>query len=126
MGIPYTTPLLALLVVIVLGGSHTAAYLYGGSSCETKYANEQSQLVEDYNKLLANERKKNEEISKQLADKQTEVRTVTKTVTKYVTKEIEKPVYRECIVPPSGVSTINETATKYNSARTGNHSSNPN
>lgn len=126
MGIPYTTPLLALLVVIVLVGSHTAIYLYGGSSCETKYANEQAQLVEDYNKLLANERKKNEEISKQLAQKQTEVRTVTKTVTKYVTKEIEKPVYRECIVPPSGVSAINETAAKYNSARTGNNSSNPN
>lgn len=65
---------------------------------------------------------KNGKISKALEEEIKKQKIITKRVIEYVTKEIEKPVYRECVIPPSGVSTLNRTARDYNATRANNSS----
>lgn len=77
----------------------------------------QVKLIKSYNESLNNELRKNNVLSQQLEDALKNQKEVVRVVREYVTKEIEKPVYRDCVVPSSGVSAINETARNLNGTR---------
>lgn len=63
---------------------------------------------------IEEELKKNGQISKQLEEELKKKKVVTREVIKYVATEIEKTVYRECVIPPSGVSALIQAAREYN------------
>lgn len=113
----------AIVAVVLVGGlltkTYYSGYTAGKEACELNAAKEAKKLEDEYKELLKAEQEKNEGLAVQLSEKKEIVTTITKVVTRYVTKEIEKPIYRECIVPDSGVRLRNEAATKYNSSRTG-------
>lgn len=103
-------PIIVILGV-VLGFSY--GYKYRGLLA----ADEQRQLQLEYARYINNELRKNNELSQKLEDALKNQKETTKVVTKYVTKEIEKPVYRECVVPDSGVRTIQESVDGFNRSR---------
>lgn len=112
-----------IVAVVLVGGlltkTYYSGYTAGKEACELKHQKDYEKLKEDYEKQLDAERKKNEDLATKLDEKLVEVKTITKVITRNVLKEIEKPVYHDCIVPDSGLRIRNQTAAKYNSARTG-------
>ena len=73
---------------------------------------------------IEDELRKNGVISKQLEEEMKKRKVVTREVVKYVNLEIQKTVYRECVVPPTGVSTLIKAARDYNAPRDPSRSNN--
>lgn len=73
----------------------------------------QDELQNEINKALEEKRKVSADLEEALKKQKVVIRTVTKTVE----KEIEKPIYRDCVLPDSGVRLLNKTASDYNSNR---------
>lgn len=53
------------------------------------------------------------QLERQLSSNDREIRYITKTVT----KEVEKPVYKDCVVPVSGIESLKEAQRKLNEVR---------
>jgi len=101
------------------------------AECEKRAVERELEVTEDALKrqqyLLETERRlterieeeirKNGVISKQLQEEIKKQKVVVRRVTQYVEKEIEKVIYRECVIPPSGVSTLNRAAREHNDSR---------
>lgn len=66
---------------------------------------------------IEQEIRENGRLSKRLEEEIKKNKVITREVVKYVTLEIQSTVYRECIIPPSGVSVLNKAARDYNSPR---------
>jgi hypothetical protein len=75
------------------------------------------EMEENFKAELLHELSKNADLAKKLEEEKRKTKVVTKEVIRYVRKEIEKPVYRECVVPDSGVSKINDAAEQFNNQR---------
>ena len=100
-------------VTVALGGAYWKGYKDRGA----KELEAQIAVIEEWNRKLQAEVKKNLKLSHDLELAKAKVRVVKQEVVRYVTKEIEKPVYRECIIPPSGVSALNKAADSFNRER---------
>lgn len=106
-----------LVIAIALGGTYYKGYKDRGA----KETAQQLEAQKEWNRVLTAEIQKNNKLSFDLESARKNVRVVRKEVIKYVTKEIEKPIYTECIVPPSGVSALNAAADKFNREREENN-----
>lgn len=103
----------AAIALLFIGGAFVAGYRYN----EAQHVKEKADLVLQAQKDLQDEIDRKHKLAleyeKKLQDMALRVRTVVKTVE----VEIEKPVYKDCVLPPTGVSTINNAAKTYNEAR---------
>lgn len=123
---------IVLAVLGIAGASWYKGYTLGKDVVEGEKQEILKQQAEDraaaekkWAEDLAREVAKNNELSIKLEDALKKRTTTTKEVIKYVRKEIEKPVYRECVVPPSGVSTLGEISKRYNRERKESNTSKP-
>lgn len=93
------------------------AFIAGIRYNEADHVREQANLVLQAQKDLQAEIDKRHQLAleyeKKLQDLAGKVRTVVKTVE----KEVEKPIYKECILPATGVSAINNAAKILNETR---------
>lgn len=107
------------------------AALYGGGAYRgwhiKDYA-DQKALVAQQQKTIQEENVLKQQIAalevtkkkddKELQDALSNTKVVTQYVTKTVTKEVNSnPVYKQCLLPASGVSVLNDEATKFNQYR---------
>lgn len=103
----------AIVALLFIGGSFVAGYRYN----EAMHEKEKAELVIKAQKDLQDEIDKKHKLAleyeKKLQDMALKVRTIVKTIE----VEIDKPIYKECVLPPSGVSTINNAAKTYNESR---------
>lgn len=93
------------------------AFIAGIRYNEADHVREQANLVLQAQKDLQAEIDKRHQLAleyeKKLQDLAGKVRTIVKTVE----KEVEKPIYKECVLPATGVSTINNAAKTLNETR---------
>lgn len=90
-----------------------------------KLEQERERIEEENKKTIASKEEEYRKVSETLESTIKKLNQKTKIVTKVVEKEIEKPIYRECVLPASGVQLINQTATELNSARRGEDTTKP-
>lgn len=110
--------LLWKLAPIILGfllcvGAFVAGYKYSSALADK----EKADLIIQNQKLIQEENKRMHDISldyeKKLQDAKEKVRVIVKTIQ----TEVDKPVYKDCIVPITGVKILNETAKTLNDVR---------
>lgn len=93
------------------------AFIAGIRYNEADHVREQANLVLQAQKDLQAEIDKRHQLAleyeKKLQDLAGKVRTIVKTVE----KEVEKPIYKECVLPVTGVSAINSAAKTLNETR---------
>lgn len=93
------------------------AFIAGIRYNEADHVREQANLVLQAQKDLQAEIDKRHQLAleyeKKLQDLAGKVRTIVKTVE----KEVEKPIYKECVLPVTGVSAINNAAKTLNETR---------
>ena len=104
---------IAGVAITVITGSFGSGYRYRGL-IETE---RQAKLKEEYDDYINKQNEVNRNLSTQLEDALKKLKQNQRVVTKYVRVEVEKPVYRDCVVPSSGVQLLNETADKLNGTR---------
>ena len=95
----------------------TAAFVAGYKYSSALADKEKADLIIQNQKLIQEENKRMHDISldyeKKLQDAKEKVRVIVKTIK----TEVDKPVYKECIVPVTGVKVINDTANTLNDVR---------
>lgn len=104
-------PAIGALVLIAL------AFVAGARYNEAEHVREKADLIIKAQKDLQAEIDRKHQLAldyeKKLQDMAGKVRTIVKTVE----KEVEKPIYKECVLPVTGVATINNAAKTLNEAR---------
>jgi N-methylhydantoinase A/oxoprolinase/acetone carboxylase beta subunit len=95
-----------------------SAVYYGGYRYRDLLAIEEKRELEvKMQKVIDDKNKENYEMSASLEVALAELKKKAKVITKVVEKEIEKPIYRDCVMPPTGVQLLNETARSLNASR---------
>lgn len=93
------------------------AFIAGVRYNEAEHVREKAELVIKAQKDLQAEIDRKHQLAldyeKKLQDMAGKVRTIVKTVE----KEVEKPIYKECVLPVTGVATINNAAKTLNETR---------
>ena len=111
--------IIAFVVSLLAVGGISGVYFYNKGVESVKfdvYESKIKSLVKERDDLLSkNERF--EDTVRQLNDMLTKIQTTTTIVTKVVRKEIEKPVYRDTLVPVTGLQSIADAARKFNQDR---------
>ena len=111
--------IIAFVVSLLAVGGISSVYFYNKGVDSVKldvYESKIDSLVKERDDLLSkNERF--EDTVKKLNDMLTKTQTTTTIVTKEVRKEIEKPVYRDTLVPVTGLQSIADAARKFNQDR---------
>ena len=123
---PFFKPIAAIVIVIgAMGFGFYRGADYGKSrevekriKLETEIAEDKAKAEFEFNASLNREIERNNILSRQLATALAKKEKVRVEVRTRVQKEIvEKPVYLECVVPPSGVLILNEITERYNTER---------
>lgn len=127
---------LAIAIVLFTIGSlvgSTGANIVARGKIKTMEANHQKfvneKLLEEQKArqalqdLINTERAEKDIIAAQLEKSLKTVKVVEKNVREIITKEIEKPVYRDCVLPSTGVRNLREAAVSNNAAANGSSSS---
>ena len=111
--------IIAFIASLLAVGGISGVYFYNKGVDSVKldvYESKIDSLVKERDDLLSkNERF--EDTVKKLNDQLTKIQTTTTIVTKVVRKEIEKPVYRDTLVPVTGLQSIADAARKFNQDR---------
>lgn len=101
------------IALLFIMGAFVAGYRYN----DAQHEKEKAELVIKSQKDLQDEIDRKHtlalEYEKKLQDMALKVRTIVKTIE----VEIDKPIYKDCVLPQSGVSTINNAAKTYNESR---------
>lgn len=104
-------PAIGALVLIAI------AFIAGARYNEAEHVREKAELMIKAQKDLQAEIDRKHQLAldyeKKLQDMAGKVRTIVKTVE----KEVEKPIYKECVLPVTGVATINNAAKTLNETR---------
>lgn len=104
-------PAIGALILLAL------AFIAGARYNEADHVREKADLMMKAQKDLQAEIERKHKLAldyeKKLQDMAGKVRTIVKTVE----KEVEKPIYKECVLPVTGVATINNAAKTLNEAR---------
>lgn len=104
-------PAIGALVLIAI------AFIAGVRYNEAEHVREKAELMIKAQKDLQAEIDRKHQLAldyeKKLQDMAGKVRTIVKTVE----KEVEKPIYKECVLPVTGVATINNAAKTLNETR---------
>lgn len=103
----------AIIALAAAGGSFYAGFKYS-SALE---AASKAQLIIDNQELLATEAARRHQISLEYEKKIQDAKDKARVVYRTIEKEVEKPVYKECIVPTTGVKILNEKAESLNVSR---------
>lgn len=113
---PFT--LLWKLAPIILGFLLcTAAFVAGYKYSSALSDKEKADLVIENQKLMQEENKRMHDISLDYEKRLQEAKGNVKVVVKTIKTEVEKPVYKECIVPVSGVKILNDSVKSLNDTR---------
>ena len=93
------------------------AFIAGARYNEAEHVREKAELAIQAQKDMQAEIDRKHQLAleyeKKLQDMAGKVRTIVKTVE----KEVEKPIYKECVLPVTGVATINNAAKTLNETR---------
>lgn len=103
----------AIVALLLIAAAFGAGYRYSDAQHEKEKA---ELIIQAQKELQAEIDKKHQlalEYEKKLQDLAGKVRTIVKTVE----KEVEKPIYKECVLPVTGVSAINSAAKLLNETR---------
>ena len=104
-------PAIGALILIAI------AFIAGVRYNEADHVREKAELMIKAQKDLQAEIERKHKLAldyeKKLQDMAGKVRTIVKTVE----KEVEKPIYKECVLPVTGVATINNAAKTLNETR---------
>lgn len=103
----------AIIALAAAGASFYAGFKYSAAL----EAAEKAQLIIDNQELLATEAARRHQISLEYEKKIQEAKDKARVVYRTIEKEIEKPVYKECVVPTTGVKILNDKADELNRDR---------
>lgn len=104
-------PAIGALILIAL--AFGAGYRYNEANHIREKAELAIQAQKDMQAEIDRKHQLALEYEKKLQDMAGKVRTIVKTVE----KEVEKPIYKECVLPVTGVATINNAAKTLNETR---------
>ena len=105
----------AAIALLLIAASFFAGFKYSSAleeSAKAKIALEKQEAINA-------EAERRHAISLDYEKKLQEARDKTKTIYKTLEREIEKPIYKECVIPQSGVTRLNESAKEFNEIRSG-------
>jgi len=106
--------LLPAIIFILLGAAaFTAGYKYSDAQNEK----EKAELIIKAQQDVQAEIDKNHQLSLEYEKKLQLMAGKVKTIVKTVEVEVEKSIYRECVLPATGVTTINEAVKNLNESR---------
>lgn len=115
-----------LVICLIFGGFYSFGVHNGKQSVENDWLNEKIELSEKHREAeeamrieFAAERDRLSLVSGTLQELLLKSKGHTDVITRTLEVEVEKPVYRDCVLPPSGVQLISNAATRYNSIRSG-------
>jgi predicted HAD superfamily Cof-like phosphohydrolase len=117
-----------IAAAVLSAGAFTTGYKvcdYAAVKKELQQQEKQKEIEEANQKTIANKEEEYRKVSEKLEVALKELDKKAKVITKIVEKEIEKPIYRDCVLPTTGVQLINQTATELNSARYGEDTTKP-
>lgn len=103
----------AIIALAAAGASFYAGFKYSAAL----EAAAKAQLIIDNQELLATEASRRHEISMEYEKKLQAAKEKARVVYRTIEKEVEKPVYKECIVPTTGVKILTDKAEELNRAR---------
>lgn len=107
----------ALVLAAIIGGIFGAGYKTATKVYQARADAALVQQLETEKKLVAETIARNQVVSEKLQTALGNVEVVDHYIIRRVTKEVEKPVYKECIVPSTGVDVINQAAVDFNKLR---------
>lgn len=109
----------ALIVALVVGLAYTTKQVYdaGKQSADAACLEKELKREKQYQDALKAQQDKINQLTIDLGKALGNTRVIVKEVEKKVEIEVEKPIYKECKVPETGVSLLNELATKLNQVR---------
>lgn len=102
-----------IVALVAMSGSFIAGYKYSSALSDKDKAD----LIVQKQAALAEEVQRRHDVSLEYENKLQTLAGKVRTIVKTVDKEIEKPIYKECVLPESGVAVINNTANILNEAR---------
>ena len=103
----------AIIAIAAAGASFYAGFKYSAALESAAKA----QLIIDNQELLATEASRRHEISMEYEKKLQAAKEKSRVVYRTIEKEIEKPVYKECVVPTTGVKILTDKDEELNRAR---------
>lgn len=113
-----TPVLLVKLMPAIIALAAAGASFYAGFKYSTALeAAAKAQLIIDNQELLATEASRRHEISMEYEKKLQAAKEKSRVVYRTIEKEVEKPVYKECVVPATGVKILTDKAEELNRAR---------
>jgi hypothetical protein len=109
----------AIAVAVLLGAGYTVKQVYdaGKESATAQCLEKELKREKQYQDALKAQQDKINQLTVDLGKALSSTKVIVKEVEKKVEVEIEKPIYKECKVPETGVSLLNELATKLNQVR---------
>ena len=105
----------AAIALLLIAASFFAGFKYSSALEESAKA----KLVLEKQEAINAEAERRHVVSLDYEKKIQEAKDKAKTIYKTLEREIEKPVYKECVIPPSGVTRLNENAKEFNETRSG-------
>ena len=111
------TGIINMIKVVAIVIAFVIAFVGGYKYNQAEELKNQAELRESYDKMMAEERERRDQISKEYEAKLAAARGKTRVVTRTITKEVEKPIYKECKLPETGVKVLQEAAKVHNESR---------
>lgn len=111
------TGIINMIKVVAIVIAFVIAFVGGYKYNQAEELQKQAELKESYDKMMAEERDRRDQISKEYEAKLAAAKGKTRVVTRTITKEVEKPIYKECKLPDTGVKALQDAAKVHNEAR---------
>ncbi len=105
----------AAIALLLIAASFFAGFKYSSALEESAKA----KLVLEKQEAINAEAERRHAVSLEYEKKLQEAKDKAKTIYKTLEREIEKPIYKECVIPPSGVTRLNDSAKEFNEIRSG-------
>lgn len=103
----------AAIALLFIAGAFVAGYRHN----EAQHVKEKAELVIQAQKDLQAEIDRKHQLALDYEKKLQEMAGKVRTIVKTVEKEVEKAIYKECVLPVSGIATINNAANTFNETR---------
>lgn len=105
------------LVAALIAGYSWFWYNQGHNARDRQALQEQVAAQEAADKKRQEVQDRLDDVSERLQNALNNVRVETRYIDRVITKEIEKPIYRECVVPDTGTTILNDNADRLNRLR---------
>lgn len=105
----------AAIALLLIAASFFAGFKYSSALEESAKA----KLVLEKQEAINAEAERRHAVSLEYEKKIQDAKEKAKTIYKTLEREIEKPVYKECVIPASGVTRLNDSAKEFNENRSG-------